>query len=72
MNSKPWSRRLRRFLWIDEAVSALEYAILVGIIAVGAAAALTAFQDNIEDGLEAIGAQVAATDPGAVDTTQAD
>ena len=37
------SRRLRRFVRANEAVSALEYAILVGVIAVAIAAALQAF-----------------------------
>ena len=37
------SRRLRRFARANEAVSALEYAILVGIIAVAIAGVITAF-----------------------------
>ena len=52
------SRRFRRFLRANEAVSALEYAILVGVIAVGIGAALLAFEDNLDDAIAAIGAQV--------------
>ena len=37
--SKHKSRRFRRFLKANEAVSALEYAILVGVIAVAVGAA---------------------------------
>ena len=66
------SRRFRRFLKANEAVSALEYAILVGVIAVGIAAALTVFQDSIEDALETIGGQIEDIDTGAIDATQED
>ena len=55
------SRRLRRFARANEAVSALEYAILVGVIAVAIAAALTTFADNIKAALTTIGGQVAST-----------
>ena len=41
--TKHISRRLRRFARANKAVSALEYAILVGVIAVGIAAALATF-----------------------------
>lgn len=51
-------RQVRRFLRVNEAVSALEYAILVGIIAVGLAAALITFSDNIEDSITGIGTKV--------------
>ena len=57
--TKHISRRFRRFLRANEAVSALEYAILVGVIAVSVAAALVAFSNNIETALTAIGAEVA-------------
>ena len=52
------SRRFRRFLRANEAVSALEYAILVGVIAVGIGAALLAFEDQLDDAIGNIGAQV--------------
>ena len=50
-----------RYLRHTRAVSALEYAILVGVIATGIAAALIGLGDNIDDALEAMGEQVTAT-----------
>ena len=49
------SRRFRRFAKANEAVSALEYAILVGVITIAVGAALVAFSDNIETAIEKIG-----------------
>ena len=49
------SRRFRRFLKANEAVSALEYAILVGVIAVAVSAAIFAFGGDITTAIEAIG-----------------
>ena len=50
-----------RYLRTNHAVSALEYAILVGIIAVAIATALTTFGTNgITTGMGVIGAKVAA------------
>ena len=43
-------RRFCRFSLANEAVSALEYAILVGVIAVALSAALVTFSGQIEDG----------------------
>lgn len=51
-------RFFRRFLRAQEAVSALEYAILVGVIVAGVGAALMVFSDNIGDALEDIGGDV--------------
>ena len=62
--SKHKSRRFRRFLRANEAVSALEYAILVGIIAVGIGAALLIFEGNISDAIEAVGGRVTAAETG--------
>ena len=59
-------RQVRRFLRVDQAVSALEYAILVGVIAVAIGAALVTFSDNLTDGIEAIGGKVKAIDTGTV------
>ena len=50
--TKHISRRFRRFARANEAVSALEYAILVGVIAVGMAAALAAFESEIQTALD--------------------
>ena len=58
--SKHKSRRFRRFLKANEAVSALEYAILVGVIAVAVGAALVAFGGKISTGIAAIGTKVEA------------
>ena len=55
MKTKHVSRRFRRFLRANEAVSALEYAILVGTVAVGISAAMVTFWDEVEAGIEAIG-----------------
>ena len=49
------------YLRTNSAVSALEYAILVGVIAVAISAALVAFSDNITTALTTIGGKVAAT-----------
>ena len=62
------SRRLRRFVRANEAVSALEYAMVVGVIAVAVSAALVLFSDNITTALGQIGGKVAATKAG--DTTE--
>ena len=60
MKTQQHSRRFGRFLRANEAVSAREYAILEGVIAVGMAAALTAFSGQIEAALAAIGADAIA------------
>ena len=57
---KSW--RFRRFLRANEAVSALEYAILVGVIALAVGAALVAFSAEIVAGLTAIGDTVDGVD----------
>ena len=61
MKTKHVSRRFRRFAKANEAVSALEYAILVGVIAVGMAAALAAFESEISEALTNIGGIVDGT-----------
>ena len=48
-------RRVRRFLRSDEAVSALEYALVVGVIATAVALAMVAFAAEIRTALTAIG-----------------
>ena len=52
------SRRFRRFPKANEAVSALEYAILVGVITIGVGVALVTFSGNIKDAITAIGTDV--------------
>ena len=61
MTTKHKSRRFRRFLRANEAVSALEYAILVGVVTVGVGAAVVAFEGNIQTALETIGTDVTTT-----------
>ena len=51
-------RFLRRFFRAQEAVSALEYAILVGVIVAGVGAALFAFSGNITEAMKDIGTAV--------------
>ncbi len=48
-------RFLGRFVRANKAVSALEYAILVGVIVAGVGGALVAFSTNIEEALTNIG-----------------
>ena len=59
--TKHISRRLRRFARANKAVSALEYAILVGVIAVGIAAALAVFESSLEKALKTIGDKIGGT-----------
>ena len=61
MKTKHISRRLRAFARANEAVSALEYAILVGVIVVGIGAALVAFENQITAALTTIGGNVGST-----------
>ena len=60
--SKYKSRRFRRFLRANEAVSALEYAILVGVIAVAVGAAIVAFSGDLTAAIDNIGDAVKAID----------
>lgn len=53
-------QRIRSFFRDSKAVSALEYAILVGVIAVAIAAALATFGDDLTAGIEKIGDKVKA------------
>ena len=57
--TKHRSRRFRRFIRANEAVSALEYAVLVGVVVVGIGAALGTFTNQIKAGLAAAGASIA-------------
>ena len=58
---KHYAKTLRRFLRNNKAVSAMEYAILVGAVAVALGAALTAFGTNITDAIEAVGTNLKST-----------
>ena len=56
--TKHISRRFHRFLRANEAVSALEYAILVGVIAVAIGLALVTFSGSIDTAIDTIGTGV--------------
>ena len=56
--TKHISRRFRRFLRANEAISALEYALLIGVIATTITGALVAFGTEIETALTDIQAKV--------------
>lgn len=56
--TKHKSRRLRRFAKANQAVSALEYAVLVGVIAVAVGAALVTFGTDIKSAIEGVGDKV--------------
>ena len=58
--SKRLSRRIRGFARTSEAVSALEYAVLVGVVVVAIGAALGTFEDEITGYLEKIQKKVTA------------
>lgn len=62
------SRRLRRFVRANEAVSALEYAILVGVIAVAIGAAITIFGADLKSTITEIGDKVDAVSTGTIQT----
>jgi Flp pilus assembly pilin Flp len=56
-----------RYLRNNRAVSALEYAILAGVITVGVAAALTAFSGSITEFIGNIGTEVSETEMADID-----
>ena len=60
MKTRHISRRLRRFIRANEAVSALEYAVLVGIVVVGVGGAIYTFSGNVENAIKAVGTKVQA------------
>ena len=61
MKTKHISRRFRRFLRANKAVSALEYAILVGVVAVAVGAALTLFGGQISTAVDTVGKNIIST-----------
>ena len=73
MKTEPAARRLRRFLRAESAVSTLEYALLVGLMAIGAAAAAVAFSDDLQTAIGAnIGDSVSTIRPTGMGPIQAD
>ena len=55
---KHTSRRFRRFLRANEAVSALEYAIMVGVVSVALLGAFTVFNTEIKTAIGKIGENI--------------
>ena len=60
MKLKTMLRFLGRFVRAQEAVSALEYAIIVGVVVAGVGGALAVFTGDVEDAIEGVGAKVTA------------
>ena len=58
MKTRHISRRFRRFAKANEAVSALEYAILVGVVTIAVGAAIATFSGQIKSAIEGIGTEV--------------
>ena len=56
---KSLARRFRRFLEATRAVSAIEYALLVGLVAVAVGAAIVTFSDDVQTAITTIGDNVA-------------
>ena len=61
MKKKHKSRRSRRFLLANKAATALEYAILTGVVTVGIGAAVATFQDEVVESLTNLGALIDGT-----------
>ena len=53
-----YTKKFVRYLRNTKAVSALEYAILVGVIAIAISAALVAFSGNVKDAMNEVGSKV--------------
>lgn len=70
MKIQTLSLQCRRFLKATAAVSALEYAILVGVVTVAIGAAVATFSDDLQAVIEEIGDDVA-TRGNLVDTSTA-
>ena len=58
MTMKQIPRRIRRFLKADQAVSTLEYAMMVGLVATAVGAAIVTFSDDVQTAIANIGNQV--------------
>ena len=66
------SRRFRRFLMATRGVSAIEYALLVGVVAVAIGAALVTFSDDVQTAITGIGDQVENIGVGTLSDTSPD
>ena len=73
MKTKPTAPRLRRFLRSESAVSTLEYALLVGLIAMAAGAAAVTFSNDLQTAISGnMGGDVSAMRPTGIGPVQAD
>jgi Flp pilus assembly pilin Flp len=61
MKAKNIVRVLARFTRAREAVSAMEYAVVVAIVAAGIGGAVWAFTGDVQDAVEAVGTNLEAT-----------
>ena len=64
-------QRIKVFVRDSKAVSALEYALLVGIIAVAIGAAMFTFSESIKTAINAIGTDIAGTTSPGIPQTKA-
>ena len=62
MRAKQTLRRIRRFFGADDAVSTLEYAMMVGLIATAVGAAIVTFSDDVQTAIANVGDQVGLID----------
>ena len=67
MKTRHISRRFRRFLEASEAVSALEYAILVGVVTVAVGGAIVTFSGQIGTAISNIGNDLGAVTAPTID-----
>ena len=58
-----YTKKFAHYLRNNKAVSALEYAILVGVIAIAISAALVTFSGSVKDAVDAVGAKVKKATP---------
>lgn len=72
MNARYLSRRLRRFVRAREAVSTLEYAMLVGLMAVAVGAAIVTFSNDVQTAILGIGDDIGTLDVNNIADVNAD
>ena len=65
-------RRIRRFLKADQAVSTLEYAMMVGLIATAVGAAIVTFSGDVQTAITNIGNTVSGVNVQGVTNPTAD
>ena len=58
-----YTKKFAHYLRNNKAVSALEYAILVGIIAIAISAAIVTFSTSLDTAIDAVGSKVTSGSP---------